>query len=306
MRIMYEGTDITQSVQVESASAQDRADGNADMLDVTLWNAKAWYAWAPRKDDAIEIIHEGYTTGKMYVDTVLPAEGKYRIIATSMTTAARQVHWAAWENAMLRDILRAVSAEAEMDWGIYGLDDNAQYPFFLRKGNETGTGFLRRLLRLEGAVLKCAAGRMSAIGIEYAQALDARREITIENDTPGVTHTRTEGAAYAGARVITPYGRGIAADGAVKNGLYLTVENEPAKSAIQAARWARGALLWENRQAEAVMIETEFDASMTAMMPIQIAGEAALAGKWLANRAEHDFINKRTRCEFLRCVMTIR
>ena len=304
MQLIYEGVDITDSVDVVSAIVQDYAGGRADALDITMQNAEKWYAWGPKKDDRVELADSGYSTGQMYVDMILPEDGKYRIFATSMPSGARQPRWKSYENFTLKSLMCAVSAELKMDFRIYGLDENAVYPFLVRK-NETGPEFMSRIVRLEGGVLKCVAGRMTAIGIGYAQKLNAARALEITSTTPGVKHTKIEGAAYAGAQIITPFGQGKAVDTTVENGISLIIQDEPAFDSVQAARWARGVLLWENRKAETLMIPMDFDAGLTAMLPVEISGEVNLAGNWLVESAEHDLINGKTAVTLLRCVTTV-
>lgn len=305
MQILYEGADITRHAEVVEAVAYDHAGERADALCLTLQNAQKWYAWKPQRDDAIEVRQTGYTTGRMYLDTVHPEGARYRVIATSMPAAARQRRWQSYEQQTLRTILRGVAAETQMDSQVYGLEEQTRYPFHLRK-NETGTAFLSRILRLEGAVLKCVGGKLTALGIASCQALTPQRRIEVSAATAGIRHTRTEGAGYAGARVITPQAFGMAKDAAATGGMFLTIQDAPALDAITAFRWARGVLLYENRKRETLELPMLFDPGVTAMLPLDIAGEEALAGAWLVERATHDFINKKTTCSLIRCVDSIR
>lgn len=304
MQIFYEHTDITRYAEVVEAVAYDEAGGKADALCLTMRNAQKWYAWKPQRDDALEIRQNGYTTGRMYLDTLRPEDEKYRVIATSMPSVARQRQWRSYENHTLRAILRSVAAEYQMDFQVHGLEADMRYPFHLRR-DETGTGFLSRILRLEGAVLKCVSGRLAALGIAHCQGLEARRRILLNAATGEVKHQRADGAGYAGARVLTPYASGTARDTALDGGMFLTMQQEPAMDNITAHRWARGALLWENRQRETLECSMAFDPGITAMLPIQVAGEPAMAGDWLVERAAHDFIHKKTQCTLRRCVTTI-
>lgn len=55
-----------------------------------------------------------------------------------------------------------------------------------------------------------------------------------------------------------------------------------------------------NRQAEEVRIEMEFNRGITALTRIDITGDTDASGEWLVEEAAHDFINERTSAVLLR------
>lgn len=304
MQLIYEGVDITAHVVITGALCHDGSGGRADAAEITMMNAAQWMNWAPKRDDALELVENGYTTGRMYVDMVEPRENQMVIFATSMPSAAHQRKWACHENTTLEGLMRAAGAELTMGHTIIGLDEKTRYPFAMRR-NETTPAFMSQILRLEGGVLKCVGGKLAAIGIAHCQDMEPIRELEITSETPGTLYRKIDGRLYAAARVISPYGTGHARDTAAQGGRTLTMTDAPVYDAIQASRWARGALLWENRQAEQLKISMGFDPGMTAMVPISITGEDALAGKWMIDTAEHDLMEMTTTCGLVRCVTTI-
>jgi len=107
------------------------------------------------------------------------------------------------------------------------LDENAVYPFLLRR-QEKCTGFLRHLVALEGGVLKCYAGKLIAIGIQFAQEISVGQTIEITDKTPGVSHQIIDGSKLAGLEVVTPYAWGSATDEAVVTPIRECITDVPA------------------------------------------------------------------------------
>lgn len=304
MRLIYEGTDITDSVDVVECSHRDVSGGRCDSTEIVLENAHAWYRWNPQRDDAIEIVQDQYTTGRLYLSAVYPEDGRYRILATSLPSSARRKANAAYANMRLGNIAASCAAECGMGSAIYGLDEDTVYACLIRNG-ESAPGFLHRILQYEGAVLKAYNGRLTAISVEYAQGLPAGKIIQLGADQPGVLHLRREEAKYAGLTIKTPFGSGMAADTGAPCAPHEAADAYPARSAAEAGRWARGLLLNHNRAAEELTLRTAFDPSMTAMARVDIAGATDAAGEWLVDSVEHNFIGKHSTIRMLRCIQTI-
>lgn len=303
MRLIYEGVDISGDVDIHRCTHRDVSGGRCDSMDLSLEHLGAWYAWQPARDDAIEIEHEGYSTGKLFLNTILPENGRYRIIATSLPSTAMQRKWQSFQDMRLGDIMRNCAAQSGMDWALYGLDENIRYPYIERK-NESCPSFLNRLMQMEGGTLKCVAGRMAGIGIKYAQDLDAGQAIELRAEQDALQYRRREDTKYGGITVLTPYAQASAQDDTAAGRVHITCDL-PATNAIQAARWARGMLLANNRQAERLKCCMELNIGMTAMARIDITGGTDADGKWIVDEAEHDFLNEKTTVQLLRCIDTI-
>lgn len=304
MQLYYEGTDITGDVEVTRCVHRDMAGGRCDSADITLENAAAWYRWKPRRDDRIEIRRGGYTTGTLYLNAILPEEGRYRIVATSLPSAARQKRSASYENMTLADMMAACGAECGMGSALYGLDGSIACRWTARQ--EEGPGaFLSRIIRREGGVLKAVNGRFTAIGVLYAQGLKAGQLITLTADQPEAEYIRREDVKYSSLTIETPYAGAIARDTGAAGAISRVLTCHPATDGAQAGRWARGLLLMNNRQGEQLTLGMAFNAALTAMIAIEVEGQVDGAGSWLAEEVEHDFVEGRSRVKLLRQIKTI-
>lgn len=305
MQLIYEGVDITHTVDITKCIHQDVSGGRCDCLEIEMENASAWYGWEPKQDDRIEAARDGYSTGRLYLNTITPANGKYRIFATSTPSAARHKAYAAYEQMRLDEIMASCAAECGMENALFGVDGSLSYSYMIRE-NESAPAFLNRILRREGAVLKTLNGRLTAISIEYAQDLDAEQTMRIKANQAQVRYIRRDNAKLSGIAIETPYAQSAAADAGAPYGQYETYTQYPATDNAQAGRWARGLLLSHNRELEEVTVASEFNPGLTAMARMNIESAADFSGQWLIDKAEHDLLNGKSSARLLRCIRTIR
>lgn len=304
MEIYYQGTDITGFVLVRKCIAEDASDGRCDSLELEFENAASWYDWGPKEDDEISVYHDGYDTGIMYLNTILPENGKFRILATSLPCKAREKTYRSFYKKSIEDIMYSCAMTSGMGYQIYGIDSKAVIPY-IQQENESCAAFLSRLLKWEGACLKCVNGRYVAIGINWAQEQAVNQTIEITAKQPGINHAKN-GMQIKELRLETPYGSARAEDLAVgSKHNAMTICNIPAHSNIQAGRYARGLLLHINRKCESLDIQSEFNPGFGAMTRINIEGSTDAIGEWIIEKAVHDFKNMTSTAKMRRCIRTI-
>lgn len=303
MNLYYEGVDITGSVNIRRCVHRDVSHGRADSLEIEMDHAAAWYRWGAKTDDTIRILHNGYDTGDLYLNAVYPERDTFRILATSLPSAARRKAWGSFENKSLETIMRHLAAECGLEAKLYGIDAALTYPFLLRR-NEGCAAFLDRLGKWEGAVIKTFNGAFRAISVEYAQGLEASRKLLITTDQKGVTYTKRENIKYSGVTVSTPYAQATVFDASASGNNHPILTHLPARNPAQAMRFARGLLLMHNREAERLNISNTFDAGMTSMIRVDVEGNTDANGQWLVDEVEHDLYNGQSTAKLLR-VLTI-
>lgn len=304
MRLYYQGTDITDDVDIVSAVHRDVSDGRQDCLELVLDHAAAWYRWGPKRDDMIRIIDGEYDTGTTYLSAIAPEGDSFRIFATAGKSNARRKAWESFENRTLGEIFAHLAAQDGMESKIYGVNDGYIYPYLLRE-NESCAAFLSRLSHREGAVLKTVLGRYACIGITAAQDIPPSATIELSVRQDGVTYLHKKNTQYASVTVKTPYAAATAYDKSAADGEAFVISDIPAMDNATAGRWARGLLLTNNRKAEILTIESEHNAGFTAMARIDVRSETDMNGEWIIDEAEHDFVRRRSRARLYRCIRTV-
>lgn len=304
MELYYEGVNITGNASITRCIYADRCGERCDSLELVVEDPAVWLSWEPKKDDKIAVTSDNLNTGTLYLNTVTPHGGKYRIVATSVPSATRYTSYTCYENMSLAAIMGSCAAESGMSNSLYGIDGSTTYPYLLRP-KQSGAAFMRWLLEMEGAVFKTYGEKFIGIGIEYAQNLDAAVTLRIREDQPGLAYRKQEGRKLAGLTVATPYARCTAEDSASGSDHYCTVTDVPATSVAEALRWAHGLLLTHNRQTEELCLELEMMPALTAMAKVNIDCESPLGGNWVVDEAKHDLKWKKTSVKLLRCIDTI-
>lgn len=305
MQLIYNDTDITDSVEVISAIHREYSSDRCDCLDLEVANARAWLGWQPKTDDVIEVIHRGYSTGKLYVNTIMPDGDTYRIASTGMKTKANVRAWGSYHNKTLEDIINSCASECGMQGRLYGIEKGIRYRFLLRN-NESAGAFLCRLMALEGAALKAVTGRFSGIDILTAQDADPIQTIQIDEMLNAVRYVKRDNMRYSALTIQTPFGKATATDPGAEGTNERILTNVPVQDNIHAGRWARGLLLMQNRKAETLEIESEFNAGFSSLARIDIESGTDLNGEWIIDQSAHDFIEDRSTATLVRCIRTIR
>lgn len=303
MNLYYEGVDITGSVNITRCIHRDVSHGRADSLEIEMDHAAAWYRWGAKTDDTIRILHNGYDTGILYLNAIYPERDTFKILATSLPSAARRKAWGSFENKSLETVMRHLAAECGLEAKLYGIDAALTYPFLLRR-NEGCAALLDRLGQWEGTVIKAFNGALRAISVEYAQNLEPSRNMLITTDQKGVTYTKRENTKFSGVTVSTPYAQATVFDASAGGNNHPVMTHLPARDPAQAMRFARGLLLMHNREAERLNVSTGFDAALTSMIRVDVEGNTDANGQWLVDEVEHDLYNGQSTAKLLR-VLTI-
>lgn len=303
MQIIYQGVDITDAVDIVSCIYNDRSGASCDSLDIEFDNLKSWHRWKPEENDEIIISHNGISTGKMYLNTVLPTDGRYRIFATSLPSNAKKKKTASYIDRTLENIVRECAHECGFGARFSGVNTETAIQYIERL-DETPAAFCERILKLEGAKLKAADGNFCAIDLQYAENRRPAMGYEMESDQEGVDYARG-GARLSRITVKTPFCEASAVDTEAADGPAMMINGLPAREVTQAARWARNLLIDNNRRAEALSIESELNKGFYALSKLKIESSTELDGEWMAEEAQHDLINLRSRVKLLRCITTV-
>ena len=304
MEIFYQGTSIKDMVEVSRCIVRDTSTNRCDSVELQFENAAGWAKWGPKEDDTVIVGHNGYTSGIMYVNTVLPEDDKYTIIATSLPCAARKPEYRSFIEKSLGEIIRSCAGYSGLGYQIFGLNKDIVIPY-ITQNNESIAAFLYRLMMLESATMKIVNGKYTVISNQYAQDSDPTVSLVLADGKDGTTYHRL-GTTTRRLTLKTPYADASAIDSAVpEKNPQIEVNSLPVMDNTQAKRWARGKLLWMNRQCERLDLESTFNPSMTAMVKAEIYGGINVSGEWLIEESIHDLVNLRTTSTLRRCIRTI-
>ena len=304
MELYWQGRNITRSVKIMGCIHRDMGHGRSDGLELTLDRAGDWYRWGPEQDDTVRVVMDGYDTGEMYLNTVIPEGRLYRVIATGLKRAAGVKSWGSYENVTLENLFDRVAAEARMAGRLYGVDGGIRYRYLLRK-DEGCAAFLARIGELEGLRVKAEGGAIRGIALSAAQSRQAAARIAISAKQEGVYYRRQDNRKWTSLTVRTPYGSATARDTAAEGNNPRTMTGLPVENNAQAGRWARNLLTAHNRKAEDIGLEPALDTRLKALERVDISGGTDMDGRWVVEEAEHDLFNRRTAVRLARVTETV-
>lgn len=303
LKLFYNDKDITEDVDILECFMRDASGKESDCLNLKVDHANKWFNWDVQKNDRLRVTRSGYNSGTMYLNTIVPEEGTFRIYATSARCTPFPAKWASYEKKTLAAIMSTCAGEGGMSARQSGISGGIFYEYLLRENMSTPL-FLEQLVNREGAVLKCLNGNFTAIGIEYAQRLKPTHEIDLAAKLFEVKYIDRRDRSWKSVTISTPFGSGTASD-AKSSGQSRIITDITVDNNAQARRWAKGILLSHNRQSEQLDVEMEFNPGYTAMVRINVKSETDAKGAWIIDRVDHNLLDGRTKAQMLRCVTSI-
>lgn len=303
LTLYYEGADITDDVDIMECVCRDVSGGEADCLNLKVDHADKWFRWGPQKNDKIRVTRSGYDSKTLFLNTIVPEDGAFRIYATASKSVPQPPRWQAFEKQTLSAILSVCAGECGMGAKIHGISGGLTYEYLLRD-NMSAPVFMQQLTNREGAVLKALDGNYTAIGVQYAQGLSAMHEMELEDDQLDSEYIDRRDLSWQSVAIKTLFGSGAASDknarGQARTITDITVDND-----AMAYRWARNILLMHNRQSEILNIEMDFNPGYTAMVRIDVKSKTDAGGHWMIQEATQNLVDGRTKAKLIRCVTGI-
>jgi hypothetical protein len=157
MKVIYEGTDITKSIDVKDAVIKDKASG-PDILAITFADIDGkWAKWKPQLGESIEIVNEGYSSGSMYIDRLKPFSSAFVIEATAQPLSAKSNGFQAWENVRFKTLSADLANQSGLEFESYEIIDWLYQRF--EKDDENPLECLSRICSLESYSLKVRDGK---------------------------------------------------------------------------------------------------------------------------------------------------
>lgn len=300
LTLIYNGVDITDSVDIIECICRDVSGGESDCLKIKVDHADKWMRWNPQKNDRIRVMRSGYDTKTMYLNTVVPEDGAYRLYATASKALPFAPKWQAYEDYTLSAVMGTCAGECGMGTRQCGVNGAITYEYLLRD-NMSAPVFIEQLVNREGAVLKTLGGVYTAIGVKYAQGLSAMHELDLNSDQLDSEYIDRRDRNWSGVQIKTVFGNGAAHDSNA-SGQNRIITDIPVDDDAMAYRWAKGILLMHNRQSEILNIEMDFNPGYTAMVRINVRSSTDSAGQWIIDEVEQNLLDGRTKAKMYRCV----
>ena len=287
MNVIYQGTDITEMIDVQGAQATDCEGGRADELCLQLSDVeKIWDQWSPRLGDEIRLIEDGYNSGVMYLDEIMSGPAECTLRASSLNHLMRVETFRAWEGITLRRLISEFATRYGLKYDLYDVPD-VTYQRIAQYG-DYDMAWLSRRCMMEGCALKIFGGQLVVYDQHKTEQSAPTATIELTNNTPYAY--REVGHLARSACIVesgAARGRFDAPDGA---GPTMYVRDVAAGSIAEAERYARGFLREQNKRVSTLSVRQILEGIYAAGECVQVEGNVAAEGTWFISMVKYDFI----------------
>ncbi|QGQ97055.1 phage late control D family protein [Paenibacillus psychroresistens] len=297
MNIIYNGADITGSVQPTKLQLTDNSGGKPDSLEISFSDSDGvWSKWKPVKNDTIQILESGFDSGIMFVDQLSQSAGMFGIMALSIPQASKTARTQGWEKVRLLEIVTEIATRYGLSLQTYNIANHLYER--IDQQEIADFVFLADLCLAEGYALKINNLSL-VIYDEYAQeqiAADPKLSLFGEgniNDSFEFLNESTEiyqkcivcsngteyiEGSYSATDILGP---------TLKRSVYATNQAE-------ANRWAKGLLRSYNKHMITGSLSINLNTNYAAGTNISVEDIGLFDGKYAIHSLTHDLINNKT------------
>lgn len=289
MELIYNGVDISASVEVLSANLIDSAGGKFDSVELEFDDtAGNWSRWKPAIGDTVQVIQDGFNSGVCYVDELGMRRGVFRVAALSGPIEAKKPRSRSWERVRLSEMIQDCADRYGFKVALYGVDDPL-YAWVDQNGTPDFE-FLSQRCNLEGAHLKIHDNTILVWSESMLDAQEAKLSISAKDfcETPNYRH---RGDLY---RTVTVSCDGVSGSftAPIDDGIDLSVTGIYVSNVAEAQRFAAGIARERNTQGETLEGTIPLNLSIAGGSLITITGFGTGDGKYVVDEVEHRLQDK--------------
>lgn len=153
MKLLYEGVDITDQVELSSGSYKESASGRHSSLQLVFSDSKhLWSKWKPKQNQSLQVISEEVDTGTMYLDRIASNNGSVTLKALPLKTACKTPKTAIYENISLILLGDQIANSLGLKFQAYEVENHIYKR--LEQLNQTDLAFFYELAKLESMGLR--------------------------------------------------------------------------------------------------------------------------------------------------------
>lgn len=294
MKLLYNGTDITDSVSIRECVHEMHAEQKSDALFIKFNDPAVWDKWNPAEGDTVSLREAEAHSGTMSIHRVAFGEGVCSLYAQSSPLSMNTRRTQLWEFIRLEKICREIASRNELSLKGYHLPD-VLYPR-LEQANQSDSSFLQRLCEWEG----CAF-------LIYDGALICYQEKKVEREAPtgnlvvhGLHQTfRVAHKSYASVVVNDEPFVGHSTPSGLPGAVFTTTAVRTTSDA-EATRFATGILRLLNKKNQSGILSGGYWPGIYAgsVITLQTDRQGWNDSAVFVRYVRHDHVRRMTRIEF--------
>lgn len=298
LKVLYNGTDISDAISVNSCIHEMFASSEADTL-VLKFNDinKLWDKWQPQKNEMISIVCGIAKSGQMFIHSVDPENGLYTLRASSVPRDADKKNEKSWENVWLLQLVKEIADRHELGFEYYGVEDRL-YSYICQE-NLPDFEFLQETCDLESLAFVVYDKKLVLYSEEYLENQEAIKTIEIDDNNK----YNYSDNSLKGLGGLTIKNGNISGAYFSSNGLTNTdtrIINHYLSSASEANRFAKGIWRKESKKlATGVLKDTIMrDISAGSIFNLVTSGASSWDEKVLVYKIRQDYVEATSKLFF--------
>lgn len=293
MRIIYEGKDITNLVNINKADFTDNAGSFADSLDIQFDDPEGiWSRWKPKKNDKVEINHGSFKSGLMFIDELEQQRGMFKVRALSVPQESKSCNTQVWEAVRFMEFASEIAARYGFKLETYGTD-NCLYGR-VDQFEKADFQFLSDRCLLEGYMLKVTDGKVCIYSEAYMEGMAAAKTISLQQFDGSYDFRNTSTGIYNSCSISCGSIKARFVPSAAPAGAVLKYTDIYIASQGEGERYAKNLLRAQNKYESTGRCSVELDSALAAGNSINIKGVGLADGKYFCSQVTHKFMDKKT------------
>ena len=287
MKINYNGSDITDKINLESCILTDRYGGLLDSIRLVI-NDKDNEWTGVKKGDEITVSMDGYNSGMMYLVTPTSKDSKLTLDAVSLKQSKKVVKSKIWRHVRLTEILSDCAKNNDLTLKTYGIIDYTYES--VAQIQKTDLEFASMVCQREGYSVKVDDDCLIVFNEYFMESQDTKLTITPDDVKSGSSFS--ESSKCVSSFTVSYYDceKGLieqtAVDGEVLGGS--EIKNERVTSYDEAKRFAYGYLRQRNKNHITGRLTMPYNKGISAGTLFHANGFREYDGKYVVSEVSHN------------------
>lgn len=180
LRVFVNDKDVTETISVTSCFYDMHAEGEPDKIEITFADTKKqWAKWKPSAEgDTVKITDGPVNSGKLYIDTIKPENGKYKLQAYSTPKSAYSLKSRSFEGLSLPQLAKKIADENKLDLKLYSVPET-KVKYAVQKG-QSDLAFLHTMSKRAGVSFIVYNGALCLYSEKAIEGKDAQKTIELD------------------------------------------------------------------------------------------------------------------------------
>lgn len=291
MQLIYEGKDITGSVDLRKAEVIDKAGNELDSNEIYANDPEGlWSKWRPAKNHVIELRNGGFTSGKMYLDEIGQEAGLMILKALPVKQQAKQSNSKGWDKVTFLELAQEFAGRHSLQLKTYGIHN-----YTYQRVNQVETPdlvFLAGRCLLEGYVLKISDGSLVIYDEKYMEIQASVETIYINDFNGNFSYMDKSTGIYGGCSIVfEDFSYTYTAPDVY--GPIIKTNNIPVYNLAEAQRYARNITRSHNKFEKTLSFTVDLDSKFTAGNTVEVKGTGIADAKYFIYEARHRMLHNK-------------